>query len=100
MQAGIRRLSAELPTGFGVLRVRGRLRIDLGVLPSSGASSGPASERSSGVRRVQLSPGFRSRGERSRLQLLLKLGGTENMSILAVNVLAVNFWLLTVPPHL
>ena len=34
-------------------------------------------------------------GERSRSQLLFKLGGTENMSILAVNVLAVNFWLLT-----
>ena len=31
-----------------------------------------------------------SHGERSRLQLLFKLGGTENMSILAVNVLAVN----------
>ena len=29
-------------------------------------------------------------GERSRLQLLFKLGGTKNISILAVNVLAVN----------
>ena len=33
-------------------------------------------------------------GERSRSQLLFKLGGTENMRILAVNVLAVKFWLL------
>ena len=29
-------------------------------------------------------------GERSRLQLRFKLGGAENLSILAVNVLAVN----------
>ena len=36
-------------------------------------------------------------GERSRSQFFFKLGGTENMSILDVNVLAVNFWLLTVP---
>ena len=33
-------------------------------------------------------------GERSRLQLLFKLAGTENMQILAVNILAVKFWLL------
>ena len=36
-------------------------------------------------------------GERSRLQLPFKLGGTENISILAVNVLTVNFWLLSGP---
>ena len=34
------------------------------------------------------------RGERSRSQLLLKLGGTEIVLILAVNILAVKFWLL------
>ena len=34
-------------------------------------------------------------GERSRSQLHFRLGGTENSLILAVNVLAVNFWLLT-----
>ena len=39
---------------------------------------------------------LRGHGERSRLQLLFKLGGTENMLILAVNVLAVNPWLFTV----
>ena len=39
-------------------------------------------------------PGRERRGERSRSQLLFKLGGTENMRILAVNILAVKFWLL------
>ena len=33
-------------------------------------------------------------GERSRLQLLFELAGTENLLILAVDVLAGNFWLL------
>ena len=39
----------------------------------------------------------RSRRARGRLQLLLELAGTENMSLLAANVLAVKFWLLTGP---
>ena len=39
----------------------------------------------------------RYQGERSRSYLLLKLGDTENMLILVVAVLAVKFWLLTVP---
>ena len=68
--------------------------------------------------RARRAPGPRGRragghGERSRSQLLFelgkkkkkkqllfKLGGTENMTIWAVNVLAVNFWLLTVPSPL
>ena len=37
------------------------------------------------------------RGERSRLQLHFELGGSENLSILAVNVLAVDFS-LPLPP--
>ena len=41
--------------------------------------------------------GDQSRGERSRSLLLFQNGGTENTSNFAVNVLAVNFWLLTVP---
>ena len=53
---------------------------------------GPAGDVLEGAPR-----GHRRHGERSRLQLLFKLAGTENMLILAVNVLAVNFWLLTVP---
>ena len=39
----------------------------------------------------------RRHGERSRSQLLFQLGGAENMLILAVNGLAVKFWLSTVP---
>ena len=38
--------------------------------------------------------GMYGRGERSRSKVLFKLGGTENMRILVVNVLTVNFWLL------
>ena len=62
--------------GFGVLRI-------------------PAERGHDGV-------GFAGHGERSRSQLLLKLAGTENRVNLAVNVLAVEFWLLnlTVPLYL
>ena len=50
-----------------------------------------------GRARVEPSEPLRARrGERSRSQLHFKLGGTENMSILVVNVLIVNFWLLIV----
>ena len=35
----------------------------------------------------------------SVIDLTVKFGGTKNIEILAVNVIAVNFWLLTFPSH-
>ena len=47
-------------------------------------------EGSPGRVRVHDRPVHQGRGERSRSQLHFKLGGAENLSILAVNALAVN----------
>ena len=78
------------------------VRVFWSLKPALRASSGPRHDQAHAPRDAAVDlrgapaaarvPGH---GERSRLQLFFKLAGTEKV---ALNVLAVQIWLFTVPP--